>query len=86
MIAIDVKVMCFQCLKESYLKATGVGLHNRLSSIDFKISSPLSTQKMISDSVLSLPNEDGHKWKFDEIMLDNSHCAVVCYEEVHSVT
>ncbi|XP_046740379.1 L-aminoadipate-semialdehyde dehydrogenase-phosphopantetheinyl transferase [Diprion similis] len=67
-------------LKESYVKAIGVGIAMDLSRISFKINSPLVAGPLVTDTELYL---DGMKqnWLFEESLLDSDHCVSVALQE-----
>lgn len=63
-------------LKESYLKALGIGILIDLKSLDFRTNSELSRNSVTTDTVLHI---DGIKqdWLFEETLLDSQHCVAV---------
>lgn len=63
-------------LKESYIKAIGLGLKINLCQLDFDIRSDLSINYVITDTSLSINNVT-QCWKFEESLLDESHCVAV---------
>lgn len=67
-------------LKESYVKALGVGIVVDLRSIDFRTNSELSQDSVITDTALYI---DGIKqnWLFEETLLDSQHCVAVALQE-----
>lgn len=67
-------------LKESYVKALGVGIVVDLRSIDFQTNSELSRNSVVTDTVLYI---DGIKqdWLFEESLLDSQHCIAVALEK-----
>ncbi|XP_070152982.1 L-aminoadipate-semialdehyde dehydrogenase-phosphopantetheinyl transferase [Polyergus mexicanus] len=67
-------------LKESYVKALGVGIVVDLRSIDFRTNSELSQDSITTDTVLYI---DGIKqnWLFEETLLDSQHCVAVALQE-----
>lgn len=76
-----------QCLKESIIKATGVGIHDNLAKLDFRVDANdryrpgcllSSTKLMEDDRVLS-------EWVFEESFLDQLHCVAVCREVIFSL-
>ena len=72
--------LTFQCLKESVIKATGIGMHKNLSDLDFrvKIDDRYRPDKNITSTELV---EDGtlrDDWVFEESFLDKTHCVAVC--------
>jgi len=66
----------YWCLKESYIKATGEGIHNDLASIDFRFDnddwSTFKPSLWLQDRCLS------DQWHFTEYTLDSDHIAAVC--------
>uniref|UniRef100_A0A915IQ15 L-aminoadipate-semialdehyde dehydrogenase-phosphopantetheinyl transferase n=1 Tax=Romanomermis culicivorax TaxID=13658 RepID=A0A915IQ15_ROMCU len=72
----------YWCLKESYLKATGTGIHSKLSSLDFEVKTfDLPLDKTCRDTVLWI---DGVKqlFTFEECWIDGNHFAAVCLSPV----
>lgn len=67
-------------LKESYVKALGVGVVVDLKSIDFRTNSELSEDSIATDTILYI---DGIKqdWSFEETLLDSQHCVAVALQE-----
>lgn len=67
-------------LKESYVKALGVGIVVDLRSMDFRTNSELSDNTVTTDTVLYI---DGIKqnWLFEETLLDSRHCVAVALQE-----
>lgn len=67
-------------LKESYVKALGVGIVIDLRSIDFRTNSELSQDSIATDTILYI---DGVKqnWLFEETLLDSQHCVAVALQE-----
>jgi len=64
------------CLKESYVKAIGVGITINLQSIDFTVydddlTSVVTSTKLRVNGVLE------KDWQFEEQLLDDEHCACV---------
>lgn len=70
-------------LKESYLKALGIGVLIDLKSLDFRTRSELSKDSVTTDTVLYI---DGIKqdWLFEETLLDSQHCVAVALQENES--
>lgn len=67
-------------LKESYVKALGVGISVDLKSIDFRTNSELSEDSITSDTVLYV-NGIKQDWLFEETLLDSRHCVAVALQE-----
>lgn len=63
------------CLKESYVKAVGVGIGMDLLSLDFGISQPLSG--IVTSTQLEIKGKIENEWKFEEQLLDDQHCVCV---------
>lgn len=73
----QIKMFCRHwALKESYVKALGVGLVVDLQQLNFQTFSELSEGEIINDTVLY---KDGVKqdWIFEETLIDSHHCAAV---------
>lgn len=67
-------------LKESYVKALGVGIFVDLGSIDFRTNSKLSENLITTDTVLHV-NGIKQNWLFEESLLDSRHCVAVALQE-----
>ncbi|KAL0134688.1 hypothetical protein PUN28_001461 [Cardiocondyla obscurior] len=67
-------------LKESYVKALGVGVFVDLRSIDFRTSSKLSEHSITTDTILCI-NGIKQDWLFEESLLDSRHCVAVALEK-----
>lgn len=65
-------------LKESYVKAIGVGITINLQDISFKINTKeLNVDNVVKDTELYIRNEK-QDWFFDEFLLsDKNHCVAV---------
>lgn len=64
-------------LKESYVKAIGVGITTNLQDITFKVNTQtLAKDALVTDTKLILKNEV-QNWMFEESLLDNHHCVAV---------
>lgn len=65
------------CLKESYVKAIGVGITVNLQDIRFKIHSKHIKQHCFTfDTELFVGNEKKN-WIFEETLIDEDHCVAV---------
>ncbi len=69
-----------QCLKESYIKALGIGIYSDLDNLDFKVSSDQFSTS--SDSTLLVGGWEQTHWVFEESWLDDDHIVVVCEEVI----
>ncbi|XP_044261922.1 L-aminoadipate-semialdehyde dehydrogenase-phosphopantetheinyl transferase [Tribolium madens] len=68
------------CLKESYLKAVGVGVTINLQDVCFKINSDvLSKDRLVDDTEVYFRGEK-LDWEFQEMLLDEEHCVAVASE------
>ena len=72
--------LLFQCLKESYVKALGVGIGFEVQRLNFTLSNRLcSDDNVISTTKLAVDNQSMEEWRFEEFLLDN-HCIAVAIE------
>ncbi|CAI2161715.1 7644_t:CDS:2 [Funneliformis geosporum] len=74
----------YWCLKESYVKAVGLGLTLDLKSIEFRLSNETpnltgNTQLTKSKTKLFIENKFQPEWKFEESYLDELHCVCISY-------
>lgn len=67
-------------LKESYVKALGVGIVVDLRNIDFRTNSELSQDSVTTDTVLYVDGIE-QNWLFEETLLDSRHCVAVALQE-----
>ncbi|EDO47052.1 predicted protein [Nematostella vectensis] len=66
------------CLKESYVKAIGVGIGHDLQAVEFNLPTRLlSTEEITCDSQLYLKGSISHDWSFQETKLDEEHQVAV---------
>ncbi|XP_032219986.2 L-aminoadipate-semialdehyde dehydrogenase-phosphopantetheinyl transferase isoform X2 [Nematostella vectensis] len=66
------------CLKESYVKAVGVGIGHDLQAVEFNLPTRLlSTEEITCDSQLYLKGSISHDWSFQETKLDEEHQVAV---------
>ncbi|XP_003385372.1 PREDICTED: L-aminoadipate-semialdehyde dehydrogenase-phosphopantetheinyl transferase-like [Amphimedon queenslandica] len=75
----------FWCLKESYIKATGIGLSHGLQRLEFTLdpSSPWkygADTPSCSSTVLSVDGIEQTQWSFEESFIDRKHCVAVAIE------
>lgn len=73
------------CLKESYVKALGVGITISLQDISFKIhTKSLIKNKVVKDTELFIKGEK-QNWLFEECLIDEEHCAAVALPNEESI-
>lgn len=80
------------CLKESYVKATGVGITVNLQELSFKMNTPcIFKSDIVMDTELFVKGRKEH-WLFEEMLLDDNHIVTTAlrtedtlqnYEPVH---
>lgn len=63
-------------LKESYVKALGVGIVVDLKSLDFHTKSNLQNNQIITDTIL-YKNGVKQNWLFEESLINDDHCVAV---------
>ena len=71
----------FQCLKESYVKALGVGIGFEVKRLSFDLRTPVLEDRAIPACTTSL-KVDGQArqdWTFEETVIDNHCIAVACH-------
>uniref|UniRef100_A0A0N5C875 L-aminoadipate-semialdehyde dehydrogenase-phosphopantetheinyl transferase n=1 Tax=Strongyloides papillosus TaxID=174720 RepID=A0A0N5C875_STREA len=70
------------CLKESILKATGQGMINNLSTIDFKIdtSERYKPGVFTKSTTVNIDGNEESKFQFEESFIDPNHSVAVCYD------
>lgn len=66
-------------LKESYVKAVGVGITVNLQEICFKINTKFLQEGHIVDDTELFVNGEKLNWKFHEVLLDPDHCVSVAF-------
>lgn len=84
--AIDKRTLYFfvyfslKCLKESYLKAVGVGITQNLRNISFSVGkfSDLTEENRISTTMLDIDGNAADEWQFEESFLCPDHFVTVC--------
>lgn len=63
------------CLKESFVKAEGVGLSIDLQRLNFVCNTPwLREDSIVTDTVLFVDEGPLDDWRFEETLLDEKHC------------
>ncbi len=70
------------CLKESYVKAVGVGIGMNLLSLDFNVRYPLTG--IITSTQLDKDGKLEDAWRFEEQLLDDGHCVCVALKPADS--
>ncbi|XP_014662961.1 PREDICTED: L-aminoadipate-semialdehyde dehydrogenase-phosphopantetheinyl transferase-like [Priapulus caudatus] len=69
------------CLKESYIKAVGIGIGFELKRMEFHIYSPeVPIGQVISDTRLYVDGMIQNRWQFQETRLDDLHYVAVAVE------
>lgn len=69
------------CLKESYVKALGVGIGFEISRLDFTLNSfDLQPFNPLTSTTLKVDGQEQEDWIFEEHYLDN-HCLAVAYKK-----
>lgn len=63
------------CLKESYVKAVGVGININLQALDFIVQQPL--QGVVTSTALKIDGVIEDAWYFEEQLIDEKHCVCV---------
>ena len=72
----------FQCLKESYVKALGVGIGFSLQRLDFCPQADPEVNRVICNTKVCVDDALQRDWLFEETMLDNKHCVAVALKQV----
>lgn len=67
-------------LKESYVKAIGIGITINLQMLNFKTNSSLKHNFVTTDTVLNM-NGIKQEWLFEETLLDSQHCVAIALQE-----
>ncbi|CAJ0910208.1 1774_t:CDS:10 [Entrophospora sp. SA101] len=70
----------FWCLKESYVKAVGIGLYLALNSFEFKLNENEENLKIKKNTKIYVNNELKVEWGFEEHCLDEEHCVCIAYD------
>lgn len=69
-------------LKESYIKAIGVGINVNLQEISFKINTKSLHEDEIVDDTQLIIKDEKMKWVFHESLLDPNHCVSVALDNL----
>lgn len=65
------------CLKESYVKALGIGIGFEVKRLHFSLMDSLQTDgKVVTSTKLDIDGQSAEDWTFEEILIDN-HCIAV---------
>jgi 4'-phosphopantetheinyl transferase len=75
------------CLKESYIKAIGLGLAFKLQRIDFKfperhkwdVSTSTLRESVLDETTVMLDGQPATDWRFHETALDDEHIVALAY-------
>ena len=67
-------------LKESYVKAIGIGIVIDLKTLNFKTNSALSINEFVTDTTLYI-NGVKQNWLFEETLIDPEHYIAVALQE-----
>ncbi|KAG9293783.1 hypothetical protein G9A89_019120 [Geosiphon pyriformis] len=81
----------YWCLKESYVKALGLGLGMDLRKAEFHFSpdekDSFGETKMIKTRTrLLVDNQMCHEWQFEESYLDDDHCFAIAYNRKKEIS
>ena len=73
----------FQCLKESYVKALGVGIGFELKRVEFHLGcgGGLRAGEITRDTQVYVDGALEDDWLFQETMLDQIHCVAVAVKK-----
>ncbi|TMS37335.1 hypothetical protein L596_004288 [Steinernema carpocapsae] len=73
----------YWCLKEAICKATGEGIPNDLSAIDFRVdrSDRYKTGCFVVSTIAYENGKQQEQWVFEESFIDPSHSVAVCREK-----
>ena len=72
-------VICLivQCLKESLVKALGIGIGFEVGRLDFHVQTvDLSASETVLNTTVHIDGQLSQEWMFEEAMLED-HCVVV---------
>lgn len=71
------------CLKESYVKAVGVGIGMDLLSLDFSVGE-FDLTKIATSTKLKINGQLDDDWRFEEQLLDDDHCVCVALKPANN--
>eukprot|EP00118_Oscarella_pearsei_P013061 m.100984 g.100984 ORF g.100984 m.100984 type:complete len:281 (+) comp37104_c0_seq1:21-863(+) len=75
------------CLKESYVKALGIGIGTSLQRLEFKFDPEKPERgksKVCSETTLKVSGVLQRDWMFEESYLNEDHCVAVATKKPHS--
>ena len=72
------------CLKESYVKAVGVGIGMDLLSLDFSVGKLDITADIDISTRLKISGLLDEAWRFEEQLLDEDHCVCVALKPANN--
>ncbi|XP_063414408.1 L-aminoadipate-semialdehyde dehydrogenase-phosphopantetheinyl transferase-like [Mytilus trossulus] len=71
------------CLKESYVKALGIGIGFEIHRLNFKLNTlNLPSDRPLTNTTLKVDEKEEKDWIFEEHLLDD-HCMAVAYKKAH---
>ena len=71
----------FQCLKESYVKALGIGIGFEVARLNFNLKNkPVSDCDMITTTTLKVDGTPASDWVFQEAFRED-HCIAVAVNQ-----
>jgi 4'-phosphopantetheinyl transferase len=74
---------CFiQCLKESYVKALGIGVGLSLDRLTCCVTSPLTSARIVDDTKILVDGQIDFNTRFEESLLDDGHAVSVALKQV----
>ena len=76
-----VHISPLQCLKESYVKALGIGIGFEVKRLDFTLKTNLPTDcDPVTTTTLQVDGKPADNWVFQESFRDN-HCIAVAIDQ-----
>lgn len=74
------------CLKESYVKALGIGIGFEVKRLNFKLAGSLPSEgSILTSTMLEIDDEYLEDWKFEESLIEN-HCVAVALKSQKTLT
>lgn len=74
----------FWCLKESYVKALGIGIGFTLHRLEFHVNSEVPVGRTVCDTKVYVDGSLQQDWRFEETMLDDKHGVSVALKKKDS--